>query len=48
MRFLDYPQLIKTFNENTRDPIELYFNKKLSSARVVTENTYAMLKGVGD
>ena len=30
--------LIKAFNENTRDPKEKYFNKKLCSARVVTEN----------
>lgn len=37
--------LIKSFNENTRDPKERYFNKKLRSARVVTENAYGMLKG---
>ena len=36
--------LIKGFNENTRDPKERYFNKKLCSARVVTENAYGMLK----
>ena len=39
------PWLIKAFNENTRDPKEKYLNKKLYSARVVTENAYGMLKG---
>ena len=38
------PLLIKAFNENTRDPKEKYFNKKLCSARVVTENAYGILK----
>ena len=36
-----YPRLswlIKGFNETTRDPKERYFDKKLCSARVVTEN----------
>ena len=37
--------LINGFNENTRDLEERYFNKKLYSARVVTENAYGMLKG---
>ena len=40
------PRLIKSFNENTRDPKERYFNKKLCSARVVTENAYGMLKSL--
>ena len=35
------PWLIKGFNENTRDPKERYFNKKLCSARVA----YGMMKG---
>ena len=38
------PWLIKAFNDNTRDSKEKYFNKKLYSARVVTENAYGMLK----
>ena len=36
--------LIKGFNENTRDQKEKYFNRKLCSTRVVSENTYGMLK----
>ena len=39
------PWMIKGFKENTRDPKERYFNKKLCSARVVTENAYGTLKG---
>ena len=31
--------------KDTRDPKQRYFNTKLCSARVVTENTYGMLKG---
>ena len=38
------PWLIKAFNENTRHPKEKYFNKKLCSAKVVTENACAMPK----
>ena len=34
--------LVKGFNENTVDPRERYFNKKLCSARVVSENCYGM------
>ena len=37
--------LVKGFNENTVDPRERYFNKKLCSARVVSENCYGMCKG---
>ena len=37
--------LIKAFNENTRDPKEKYFNKKLCSSRGVSENAYGMQKG---
>ena len=33
---------IKSFNENTRDKKERYFNKELSSA--IVENAYGMLK----
>ena len=32
-------------NENVRDPQQRYFKKMLCSARVVSENTYGMLKG---
>ena len=35
---------IKVFNEETRDPEQRLFNKKLCSARVVTENAFGMLK----
>ena len=31
--------------KDTRDPKQRYFNTKLCSARVVTENAYSMLKG---
>ena len=37
--------LVKGFNENTVDPRERYFDKKLCSARVVSENCYGMCKG---
>ena len=36
---------IKILQRDTRDPQQKYFNKKLCSARVVTENAYGMLKG---
>ena len=35
----------KCYNENTRDAQHRYFNQTLCSARVVSENTYEMLKG---
>ena len=37
--------LIKGLNEKTRDQKERHFDKKLFSARIVSENTYGMLKG---
>ena len=37
--------LIKCYNENVRDPQQRHFNKMLCSARVISENTYGMLKG---
>ena len=43
--FPRFSWLIKCYNENTRDPHQRYFNKMLYSARVVSENTYGMLKG---
>ena len=43
--FPKHSWLIKCFNEETRDPKERYFNEKLCSARVVTENAFGMLKG---
>lgn len=43
--FQKQPWLIKPFNENTRDPKKVYFNKRLCSARVVSEHAYGMLKG---
>ena len=36
---------IKILQRDTRDPQQKYFDKKLCSARVVTENAYGMLKG---
>ena len=35
--------LLKCFNENTCDLKEWYYNKRLCSARVVTQNAYGML-----
>ena len=43
--FPRFSWLINCYNENTRDPQQLYFSKMLCSARVVSENTYGMLKG---
>ena len=43
--FPRHPWLLKGYNEETRDPQQRYLNKKLCSARVVTENAYGMLKG---
>ena len=37
--------LLKSYKEDTRDPQQKYFNKKLCSARAVTENAYGMLTG---
>ena len=37
--------LLKSYKEDTRNPRQKYLNKKLCSARVVTENAYGMLKG---
>ena len=35
----------KGYDKNTTDQQEHYFNKKLCSARAVTENAYGMLEG---
>ena len=43
--FPRFSRLIKCYNENTRDPQQRYFNKMLCSARLVSENTYRLLKG---
>ena len=43
--FPRFSRLIKCYNENTRDPQQRYFNKMPCSARVVSENTYGLLKG---
>ena len=43
--FPKYAWLLKGYSEDTRDPKQRYFNTKLCSARVVTENAYGMLKG---
>jgi hypothetical protein len=37
--------LMKPYDGSTRDPRKRYFNKRLCSARVVTEHAYGMLKG---
>ena len=42
--FSQHSWLIKSYKEDTRDPKQKYFNKKLCSARLVTENAYEMLK----
>ena len=43
--FPRHPWLLKGYNENTTDNQQRYLNKKLYSARVVTENAYGILKG---
>ena len=43
--FPRYSWLMKPYNENTRDPRKRYLNKRLCSARVVSEHAYGMLKG---
>ena len=43
--FPRYTWLMKPYNEATRDPRKHYFNKRLCSARVVSEHAYGMLKG---
>ena len=42
--FPRFSWLTKCYNENTRDQQQRYFNKMLCTARVVSENTYGMLK----
>ena len=42
--FPRYPWLLTGCNENTSVQQQHYFNKKLCSVRVVTENAYGMLK----
>ena len=37
--------LMKAFPDTTGDPAEINFNKKLRSARVMSEHAYGMLKG---
>ena len=43
--FPKHARLLQGYNEDTRNPKQIYFNTKLCSARVVTENAYCMLKG---
>ena len=42
--FPRFVQLLEIFNENTQDPKERYYNKKLCSVRAVAEICYVMLK----
>ena len=42
--FPKHAWLLKDYNEDTRYRKQRYFNKKLCSARVVTQNAYGMLK----
>lgn len=43
--FPSHPWLLKPYKECTRVPKQRYFNKRLCSARVVSEHAYGMLKG---
>ena len=43
--FPSFSWLIKCYIENTRDLQQRYFSKMFCSTRVVSENTYRMLKG---
>ena len=46
--FPSSPWLLKPYNEGTRVPKQRYFNKRLCSARVVSEHAYGMLKVGGE
>ena len=39
------PWLLKSYSDTTKNRKERYFNRKLRSARVVSEHAYGMLKG---
>ena len=43
--FQKQPWLTKPYSQNTKDAKKVYFNKRLCSARVVSEHAYGMLKG---
>ena len=43
--FPRFPWLIKGYDEKSKNPKERYYNIRMRSARVVTENCYGMLKG---
>ena len=43
--FPSYPWLLKCYSDKCKEQQQRYFNVKLCSARVVTENCYGMLKG---
>ena len=43
--FPQHSWLLKAYKEDTKVDKERYFNKRLCSARVVTENCYGMLQG---
>ena len=43
--FPRFSWLIKCYDDNSKNEQHRYFNKMLRSARVVSENTYGMLKG---
>ena len=43
--FPQFPWLIKGYDEKTRDQAQRFYNIRLRSARVVTENCYGMCKG---
>ena len=43
--FPQHSLFLKAYKEDTKVDKERYFNKKLCSARVVTENCYGILKG---
>ena len=41
---LKFSWLLKNFNCNTNDERKRYYNIKMNSARIVTENSYGMLQ----
>ena len=43
--FPSHPWLLKPYKEGMREPQKRYFNRRLCSARVVSEHAYGMLKG---
>ena len=42
--FSKFAWVLKAYDDKTKDPQQRYFNKRMRSARIVTENAYGMLE----